>query len=342
MLASIVISTYNRCEALLLTLEALGRQTVAPEEYEILVVDDGSSDGTSEVVGRMQLPCALRVFRQPENRGVSAGRNLGIRHAQGQYLILLSDDLIVPKNFIATHVAMLERFPGYWVMGGLQQLEELSTTPFGRFLEQKEQESVRSSLATPPVEPNLWEVGSFTARNVSLPRADLERTGLFDEQFRISCEDQDLAHRARDLGIRFLFNLNITCVHNDQVADLRRFCQQQRRFAHDGVLFCAKRPSLHGGFALIRECGYLSLQDGPKRLTKKLAKSLLSAGPMPRIIERGIHLAERARLPESWLHRMYGFVTAVYIFQGWREGLNTLGEKECAHDIIGVSRHPCV
>src|SRR5215471_297607 len=130
-LASVVITTYNRPDALIQTLVALGKQAIAPDSYEVIVVDDGSPDRTFEVASLVDLPCRLKVLRQPCNLGISAGRNVGISNAAGRYLILLSDDLIVPDNFISTHVATLQAYPGCWVVGGIRQLDSVTDTPFG-------------------------------------------------------------------------------------------------------------------------------------------------------------------------------------------------------------------
>lgn len=336
--ASVIITTYNRCDALEQTLNALGDQTLPPDRYEVLVVDDGSVDDTYAVVSRMSLPCELSVFRHAENRGVSAGRNTAIRKARGRYLILMSDDLVVPKNFIATHIETLERFARSWVVGGFEQIGSLLYTPFGRYLDGLER-SYEEARRASKLENNLWEMSWPTARNLSLPREDLGRIGLFDERFRTTCEDQDLAHRAREVGIRFIYNAAITCLHNDQAGDLRRHCEFQRRGAHDTVLLCAKYPAAHGGAAIARVNGYISLQDGPILTLKKSIKRVLATRPIAEAIERLISLAERARAPDRLLWKLYRTLIGVYIFRGWREGLRSLERKGTLADVHGVGCH---
>jgi len=85
-------------------------------------VDNGCSDATSSFLAS----CRWRALEDVCDRktfGISAARNIAIRNAWGRFLIFVSDDLIVPENFIDSHVETLEEFKGYW-------LWEVSTTHF--------------------------------------------------------------------------------------------------------------------------------------------------------------------------------------------------------------------
>lgn len=325
-LTSVIISTYNRREALIETLRALSRQGVPHEQYEVVVVDDGSTDGTGNAVKAITLPCAIQLFHHPTNQGVSAGRNLAIQNARGRYLILLSDDLIVPEDFVSIHMETLKRFPGHWIVGGFRQLPSLRERAFGRYLDDLE-ESYTEARKVRVIERNIWELNWPTARNLSLHREDLEKTGLFDEKFRVTCEDQDLAHRARQVGIRFLYNEDITCLHNDQAGELARFCRFQRRGAHDTVRLCAKYPELHGGAPLISTNGYLTLRESPIFWGKKVVKRLLSTDIAMSMLFRLVAICERGHVPERVLRRLYRLLIGLSIFRGWREGLKTLEQE---------------
>jgi GT2 family glycosyltransferase len=320
LLASVIISTYNRCDTLAQTLTALAKQDLPHAQYEVVVIDDGSTDRTSELLSHVRVPYALRSYRLPVNRGISAGRNAGMIAAHGQYLILLSDDLLVSENFVSAHVRTLERFPDAWVVGGFSQLEDLRITPFGRYLDGLEQRFAIARTAT-QVAPNVFDMHAPTARNMSLPRSDIDRVGLFDERFLVTCEDQDLAQRASELGIRFLYNGDIHCVHNDRAADLNRYCRFQERGAIDTVRLCRKYPDIHGGAAIAVVNGSIRRSDSPVLIAKKVLKSLLAQGAATAVLEAAIRAAERAGLDDRVLFTAYRAMIGLYTFRGWRTGL---------------------
>jgi glycosyltransferase involved in cell wall biosynthesis len=328
LLASVVISTYNRAEVLPLTLAALGKQTLDPAIYEVVVVNDGSTDRTAEVLAGLSLPCRLRYVALSRNQGVSHGRNQGIREARGRNLILLSDDLIVPENFLQTHLDTLRQFPGWWVVGGFKQLPTLCETSLGRYLDRIEQ-NIEQGLKTAVLGPNLWELSTPTARNLCLPAEHLDRIGLFDERFPFGCEDQDLAHRAQEeLGVRFVYNTNITCLHNDGNTTLRRLCRGQQIGAYSCVFFCDKYPHIHGNAPHVKINGYIRSGDGVRLTCRKLAKRALAFAPVTALLEGTIGLAERLRCPDKVLHRLYSVAVAVYLFRGWRDGLAELARQK--------------
>ena len=318
---SIIITTFNRVDALALTLERLDAQ-VGPNEVQVVVTDDGSTDGTTEMLESLELSVDLCLARNPANRGISAGRNRALEIATGDYLILLSDDLLVEPSFVRQHVDRLVAHPDAWIVGGFSQLEDLMVTPFGRFVDSLESTFEMARL-TDEVEPGLWEMTSPTARNLSLPRPDLDRTGWFDEQFRSGCEDQDLAHRAKPLGIRFLYDASITCVHNDQAADLDRYCAQQERFAHDTVLLCEKRPEVHGVTPFHVVNGPVDPSDDLSVNLRRRAKAAVASDAGRTTMRKTISALESAGAPDPVLFRAYRLLIGAHIFRGWRAGLET-------------------
>lgn len=327
MLVSVVISTYNRASALSATLDALGTQDIPPHDYEVLVIDDGSSDSTAAVLEALSVPYDLRVFRLSSNQGVSAGRNVGLRNASGRFIIMISDDLIVPRDFIRTHVETLERFPKCWVVGGFTQLDSLTATPFGRYLDRLEQEFQRLRLDV-QLDDGIFKMRMPTARNLSLRQSDLEEVGLFDEQFRVTCEDQDLACRASEHGISYVYTAALDCVHNDQAADLRRYCRFQEMGARDTVRLCEKHLELHGNSRIARSNGYVTRYDTCGVAFRKVGKRVLATTSALAGIRAVTKLAEAVPLPDRALNRVYRILIGLYTFKGFRDGLREAGGRD--------------
>lgn len=327
MVASVVISTYNRSDALEPTLQALADQDIPATEYEVLVVDDGSTDATQTVLSALAMPYRLRVFRLERNSGVSAGRNVGLRNAEGRFVIMLSDDLIVPSDFIREHVETLERYPNVWLVGGFRQLEDLSSTPFGRYLDKLES-GFEAGRTGRQIEEQIFEMTTPTARNLSLPRSDLARVGLFDERFRVTCEDQDLATRAAAIGIKFIYNAAIECVHNDQASDLRRYARFQQMGARDTVRLVHKYPGVHDESPIVRANGTISRADGPGLIARKLLKRAFATRAGVAVVSFCVSSAERLKCPDRVLARGYRAVIGLHIFRGWREGLREIAAEQ--------------
>jgi GT2 family glycosyltransferase len=292
----------------------------------VIVVDDGSSDATSEVLAAASVPYRLKTRRLSSNRGVSAGRNVGLGEAEGGCVIVLSDDLLVPHDFVSRHAAAHERLADTWVVGGFSQLAELAVSSFGRFLEASERGFEQTRLG-PPIGDGLYEMTVPTARNLSMTRASIDRVGLFDERFRVTCEDQDLAERATRQGIRFVYDSRLECVHNDQSADLRRYCRFQRLGARDTARLCDKYPENHAQGAVARTNAYVLGDDGFVLQARKLLKSWLSAEPVLGLLEAAVLVGERRGLPDRLLHPAYRFVVGLNYFRGFREGLEEVGGR---------------
>src|SRR5438034_7376367 len=96
---SVVIPTYEGCDALVRALEALGRQTLPAEDFEAVVVVDGSRDDTCVVLERLKTPFALSWMWQ-ENRGRSSARNAGLHAARADLVVFVDDDVEVTPGFL--------------------------------------------------------------------------------------------------------------------------------------------------------------------------------------------------------------------------------------------------
>ncbi|RCX18680.1 GT2 family glycosyltransferase [Fontibacillus phaseoli] len=116
---SVVIPCYNRSLQLLLTLAAFEKQTCPPDQFEIIVVDDGSQDDTLEKLRsyRSQAPYRLVIVSVNETKGRSVARNIGVAAAGEDYIIFCDPDFLVTPDFINVHASYHSRHPDSIVSG---------------------------------------------------------------------------------------------------------------------------------------------------------------------------------------------------------------------------------
>jgi GT2 family glycosyltransferase len=316
-LISVVIPTHNRSDALAQTLSKLAEQEFT-EPWEVIVVNHRCTDDTDEVVRRQKFPTTLRLVHRGDTPGVAAARNAGAAAAVGQYLLFLDDDILVEPDFLRRHSDALKAHPGCWIMGQLMNLPEQERTPFGRFR--------RSLFSYDPPNSPLTESRGMTGQSISMPRADFERTGGFDETFSIaSVEDFDLAMRANKLGIKILYAPAIMGIHNDWAGfTIRDYCQRQQTYTRCEPLLWAKYGEQHPRPMLVYE-NYPPRwgTDSARLLLRKMSKRVAGAPPVRVVLFGACGLLERVWPWPPVLWQLYRFLLSGAIYKGFQEGLES-------------------
>jgi validoxylamine A glucosyltransferase len=215
---SIVIPTYNRSRWLMRALEAFRAEALPAEQFEVIIADDGSSDGTEALVASFEADYRIKYCFQ-EDRGyrVSAVRNLGAKLAEGEVLAFFDTGEIPSPSFAASHLSAYTRLPNVrramtglicgWNAGVRQDAEGMTAeqlyTSIPKETDPRFQSLARvgfdlGKLALPPM---LWWGG-----NISIRTEDFWESGGFDESFReYGVEDVELAYRLWGRGIEFGF-----------------------------------------------------------------------------------------------------------------------------------------
>lgn len=197
---SIVIPTYQRRARLERLLNGLATQSHRLDRIEVIVVDDGSSDGTFDWLRVATPPFAMRVFAQ-QNAGPGAARNRGIAEATAPLVLFLDDDVVPDRDLVAAHVAAHERIADAVVIGPM--LPPASTWRRPAWIRWEEERVLAQYRAMRegvyPCTPRQF----FTA-NASVPRARLVASGGFDARFA-RAEDVELGYRLKDSGMQFVF-----------------------------------------------------------------------------------------------------------------------------------------
>lgn len=192
---SVVMPAYNVEPFVDAAVASVRAQTF--RDFELLVVDDGSTDGTSAVVERhAREDSRVRLLGQA-NAGISAARNLALRHARGSLIAILDSDDAWTPDYLEAQVRILEQRPevdivtgNAWFQGGPEDGRPAAPTPDPR--------------ADPDLRSLLGDETSVFIMSV-FRRELIDTVGGFDESFR-SNEDYDLWIRAAMAGFRFARN----------------------------------------------------------------------------------------------------------------------------------------
>ncbi len=227
-LITVQLCTYNRRELLGQVLDALFHQDLDPDDYEIVLVDDGSNDGTYEnVIQRLSPTCGLCVVRQ-HNAGLAHGRNVGIERARGEVILFMDDDVLATPGLLAAHLNHHREFRNEICRGVAINVDSFERLP------------------PPTYSLRNYSGAYFWTTNVSVPLQLIIDAGGFDERFReYGWEDLELGFRLRRKGIRSRLNRQAVVYHYKPALhpeQFSRMARQARAQARTAVQFLDKHP----------------------------------------------------------------------------------------------------
>jgi GT2 family glycosyltransferase/glycosyltransferase involved in cell wall biosynthesis len=238
---SIVIATHNNVHLTRLCLDSIARHTSWPN-YEVIVVDNGSSDGTVEFLrAAAARDPRLRVLANPRNEGYARANNQGIAAAAGAYVILLNNDTLVTRGWMHALVGYLERHPDVGMVGPATNLagNEAKIDVDYRTLEEMEAFAADYTRRHADEVRELPMLGFFC---VAIPRRVLDAVGPLDERFGLGMfEDDDLSLRVRRAGYRLVCT-DGAFVHHFHSATMRQLREEEylRLFEANRAKFEAK------------------------------------------------------------------------------------------------------
>ena len=234
---SVVIPTYNRLPILEKCLRALESQRLsdALEGFEVVVVDDGSTDGTVDWLHHRQDEFPHVRLVQQEHGGPAEGRNRGVHHARGDVIVFIDSDLVVTEGFLVCHAQALQRS---W-----QQRGDRLCFTYGAVVNTADFED--PTRERHKLRDLSWAY--FATGNVAIDREVLEASGLFDTGFRLyGWEDLELGERLRRMGVVLVRCPEAVGYHwhpalrLDQIPDLVRVERERAKMA---LVFYRKHPT---------------------------------------------------------------------------------------------------
>jgi GT2 family glycosyltransferase len=283
---SVVVCSFNGSRVIRRCLEGLARQDYP--EYEVIVIDDGSTDSTAEIAAGFE----VTLVRTP-NRGLSAARNEGLAHAQGEITAYIDDDAWPDQDWLR-YLGWMHRSTGHAGFGGP------NLPPPGDGL-------TADLVALAPGGPNHvlrtdTEAEHVPGCNSAFVTDRLRDIGGYDTRFRTAGDDVDVCWRLHERGWTIGFSPGAQVWHHRRPT-ARGYLRQQRGYGFAEALLEKKWPRRFNRLGHISWPGQLygsGTSRGP------LADSSVYAGtwgsaPYQSIYERTSHVAAAPLLPEWWL-----------------------------------------
>lgn len=223
---SVQICTHNRQDVLRVVIDSLRDQTLSPERFELVLVDDGCTDGTGDMIKSLDVPFHIEYVRHEHNTGLATARNSGLKAASGRIILYIDDDVIADPNLLSEHVYSHSQCEKCVVSGWVNHVE----TP---------ERPVKPKFTMADISTSF-----FWTSNVSVKRQHLFKAGMFDEDFKeYGWEDQEVGLRLMGLGLKNQRNGKAIGFHVKRPAklgDLPRMLKQAEAKGRTASLYVNK------------------------------------------------------------------------------------------------------
>lgn len=317
---SVIVPAYNKRDVLAETLAALEGQDV-PGGYEVIVVDDGSTDGTlewlHEQVGsvRAGAPSPYRsTFLSQANLGAGAARNAGAEQASGQVLLFLDADIVATPGLIEAHWMAHQRHPRAIVVGRIQPWPEAGGGPAYQVF------AASSDLG--PTE-RLLTYGFGVTQNLSISMGEFRALGGFQGDF--PWEDVEFAYRAHCSGLPLIYQPDALGYHNHPLS-LDQLCQKTWYYHKQMVKMFRQHPSMIDGFDYLQDKLPVTWGREPAGLVlRKVWRTALAVKPSRAALRTACEVLEQWWPSPALLDFLFWKLIGAYQWLGLREGMAEYG-----------------
>lgn len=313
---SVIIPAYNGGDTLFEVLAGFERQTYPVQAFEVLVVDDCSTDDTW---ARLQAfaehtSLSFRLLQQTVNLGVSSTRNLGATNATGDLLLFVDQDCLPAPDLIEQHLLAHQKYA------------ERKVAVAGRIIWSPEFGGSEAQQFYKDLYFPAWEGVSltnapfyyFVTSNASVPRQGLLEAGLFDAEFRHLYDDQIAGYRLQQHGYQLVLD-EAAVVYHHRDLDVTEAINRHRRMGVEAARIVRKYPELVG---ILTEPGELLADSYMKQTLYRLLAQYAMAWGLTEGLER--------EFPDKALQELLEQPPLLKNFETWRDRRLELYQSEIA------------
>jgi glycosyltransferase involved in cell wall biosynthesis len=308
---SVIIPTHNRCNALKRALDALSIQTYRPEQFEVVIVADGCTDDTLEMLGSYSAPFRLHLLEQ-SNQGPAGARNHGVDCASGRLLIFLDDDVESSQSLVEAHLSAHRQYPDHVIIGYYPTVVYDHSNFF-----QTEIRSWWEAIFSPMRQPgHRYTYRNLLSGNLSMDAELFASMGGFDQNLVVH-EDWEFGVRLIKAGVPFIHASDAIGYHHE-TSNLERLLQRKYQEGRADVLIGKRHPELRADSPLADR---VSKPWSWQRILRTVAFGLPRVGNAFVSCSRFmLDLLEIARLRRSW-RSLLGALFYYYYWLGIKEEL---------------------
>jgi len=210
MLASVIIPVYNGTATLERTLQGFLTQEAAGDQFDLVLCDDGSTDGSRQILARYAADPRVQVLYQ-KNLGQSAASNRAVDLARGELLIFSAQDIVPEdRHFLSRHIHWHRQLPGdRCICGYIRYPQELITSDFMTFMSDGQHQFDFRQIP----DPDDLDPMKLFAPNFSVKKSCFLRAGGFDASFPYGFQDSDLGISMYLAGVKISLKNDIGCLH---------------------------------------------------------------------------------------------------------------------------------
>lgn len=322
MLVSLIIPTYKRKDSILRALESVCRQTVAADQFEVVVVDDGSTYDAQEVIDR-SFPFQFQYLRK-QNEGATIARNYGVRRSQGDVLVFMDDDVTMSPQTLAALANACLREDKIVALGTL-----VSRSPEapGLFTQDALEIANEGVVVDGRATDQFVHFSHCNTQLLAVKREDFFSLGMLQDPTGgwPNWDDVDFGYRAHLAGFRLLQVAQAVGEHWDySLADLGAACRRWQKAGQSAVRLFQVHPGLQPHIPMFYDKVPVNWQqDGPRLVARKIIRGLSAIPPVVWGMEKTTRLLE-AKFPtrsQKLRHALYRWIQGAYMYRGYYEGL---------------------